>query len=138
MGMYPDGVHVGLAHQPCIRPQSLLRAPGRVDVRRQVVYSPQKRTLAVEIDFPVAQLYGAHTETHPFLVPVTDEEQLVQRLLPPIPGPPEPGMRQEKPYLEPGTPGLHPHNFFEFGSRGFEAQRIYKPRETRPCSPPGI
>src|SRR5829696_7387413 len=138
VGMYPNGVHIGLAHQLSVRPQPIHRAPGRVDVRRQVVYPPQKLTLAVEIDLPVAQLYGAHTETHPFLMPVTDEEQLVQRLLPPIPGPPQPRMRQEKPYLKLGTPGLDPHIFSEFDSRGFEAQRTYRAHETRLCFPPGI
>src|SRR4028118_47180 len=120
VGMHPHGVHVSSAHQLSIRPQPLLRAPGRIDVRRQVVYSSQKRTLTVEVDLPVAQLYRAHSETHPFLLPITDQEHLVQRLLPPIPGPPGPWLKQEKLYLETDTPRLAPDLFFEFGSRGFE------------------
>jgi hypothetical protein len=138
VGVYPNSVHVGPAHQPSIRPQPILRTSGRIDVRGQVVDPPQKRTLTVEIDLPIAQLYGAHTETHSFLLPVTDQEQLVQRLLPPIPGPPEPGMQQEKLYLEPSIPGLNPHLFFEFGSRRFETQRAHMSCEARACSPPSV
>ncbi len=100
VGVDPDGVHTGLAHQGGVRAQKLLRCPGRVSVRGQVVDPTQEDTLPVEVDLPVSELHGTGAETRLLFCPVTRQHQLVQRLLAPVPRRPDPYVRQSEANLE--------------------------------------
>src|SRR5215211_7387143 len=83
VGVDPDGVHTGLAHQGGVRAQKLLGCPGRVGVGGKVVDPAQEDTLPVEVDLPVSQLHGTGAETCSLFCPFTREDQLVKRLLAP-------------------------------------------------------
>ena len=117
----PDGVHAGPAHQRGIRAQPLLRGPGRVHVRGQVVDPPHEDALAVEIDLPVAQLHGTRAAAHRLLFLTAAYFHLVQRLLSPVPGPPATDLRQVETYVEAVGARLHPHLALEPGARSFES-----------------